>query len=367
MRLALCWVLATACSFHGATLDPDAGDAPRDADLVPACHGAACHRLRIAIHHALVAEPLQDFPVLVHVADPDLANAHGTDFTFTDGAQVLPYERVAFAGTDLVAWVGVPALSPTADTVLYLYYGDPAAADGQDPTHVWDAHFEGVWHLDGTASGTAAITDATAHANHGADVGGPQLGVPGALGNAVQLDGIDDGLVIPASTGLGAAATTGTISLWVSWTQSLNTVNQRLLMSADTFAGDGTGFEWAINGLGYYYFYPADGGGNNYTGLPDPFSDGAWHLAALTLDLASRTVGMYLDGQPLTPDMSGLATLWTHAATSADWYWGGGPTRRRFTGLLDELRVSSVVRSPGWLATEWNNQHAVDAFATVGR
>ena len=357
MRLALLPVLATACGFHGAPLAGD--DVAPDADPVPSCHGAACHRLRIAIHHERVAAPLQDFPVLLHVVAADLAHATGPDLVFTDGAAVLPYERVAFAGTELVAWVHVPALSPTADTVLYLYYGDPAASDGQDPTHVWDSHFEGVWHLDG------AITDATAHANTGTTIGGPVLGVPGAIGTAVRFAGDDDGLIVPASAGLARAATAGTISLWVSWTKSAGSVNQRLLMSTNTFDGDSTGFEWAINSLGYYYFYPADAGANNYAGLPDPFTDNAWHLAALTLDLATKTVGMYLDGQPLAPDMNGPATLWTHAATSGDWLWGGGPTRRRFTGMLDELRVSSVVRSAGWLATEWANQHDVDGFASV--
>ena len=119
------------------------------------------------------------------------------------------------------------------------------------------------------------------------------------------------------------------------------------------------------NGIAQYYFYPADAGGSNVVEVANPFTDRVWHLAALTLDLASRHVGMYLDGQPLTPAQDNLAGLWTRAATSADWQWGGGPGRRFFSGTMDELHVSSVVRSAGWLATEYVDQHAPAAFATI--
>ena len=43
--------------------------------------------------------------------------------------------------------MNVPTLSPASDTVLYVYYGNPAAANQQNPAGVWDANYEAVWHL----------------------------------------------------------------------------------------------------------------------------------------------------------------------------------------------------------------------------
>ena len=367
MRHALL-TLATACSFRGPALAPADGDLSPDAIVVPACVGAACDRVRIAIHHELVAAPLTDFPVLLHVTGLAGAAPTGFDLVFTDGVTRLAYERERFSGGDLLAWVAVPALSAATDTILYLYSGDPnPTVDQQDPTHVWDAHFEGVWHLDGTARGSADVVVATSHADHGTDIGNPMLGVPGKIGGAVGFDGIDDGLGIPASPGLGLAGTTGTISLWVRWAMSNKPTSQRLLMTSNTFAGDGNGYEWAINNLDYYYFYPADAGAENYLASLDPFLDTAWHLAALTLDLAARSVGMFVDGRRLSPVIDNLPQWWTRTATSGDWLWGGGPTRRLFEGAMDELHVSSTVRSDAWLTTEWNDQHDPDAFAAITR
>ena len=38
---------------------------------------------------------------------------------------------------------------------------------------------------------------------------------------------------------------------------------------------------------------------------------------------------------------------------------------RAFSGALDELRLSSVARSPGWLATQFRNQSSPGAFYSI--
>ena len=91
-----------------------------------------------------VTGPLTDYPLLVHVADPDLgtsAQADGDDLVFTaaDGVTRLDHvveEWNSGPGT-LIAWVRVPALDDAADTELFLYLGNPTAVDQGDPTGVW--------------------------------------------------------------------------------------------------------------------------------------------------------------------------------------------------------------------------------------
>ena len=67
----------------------------------------------------------------------------------SDGATKLAHEIETYNGApgQLIAWVQVPSLSPATNTVLYMYYGNAAAANQQNPTGVWDSHYEGVWHL----------------------------------------------------------------------------------------------------------------------------------------------------------------------------------------------------------------------------
>jgi hypothetical protein len=37
-----------------------------------------------------------------------------------------------------------------------------------------------------------------------------------------------------------------------------------------------------------------------------------------------------------------------------------------YDGLLDEVRISTTVRSADWVATEYNNQSSPSTFYTVG-
>ena len=50
---------------------------------------------------------------------------------------------------------------------------------------------------------------------------------------------------------------------------------------------------------------------------------------------------------------------------SARWSLSSGDTDY-FHGILDEVRISNIARSPGWVATEYNNQSSPRTFASVG-
>ena len=129
-------------------------------------------RQEITVDSALVSGTDQtNFPVLVNITNANLAAhalASGFDITFTaaDGATVLPYEREEYNSTTgaLVAWVKVPILSHTANTVLYMYYGNCSATDQQQPHSVWDANYKAVWHLK-EATGTDPA-DSTVNGNN---------------------------------------------------------------------------------------------------------------------------------------------------------------------------------------------------------
>jgi hypothetical protein len=352
-----------ACSFGvpaQATTDAPDRDAPPNV-TAPACFGARCRRITITVDHTkVVGGPHTDFPLFVDVSDAMLDR--GSVFTTADGSSVLPYERDAQRLDTLLAWVRLPSLPSDHDTVIQLYTGDPAAPDMSNAAAVWDIGYQAVWHTSETSGGNAAILDSTSHANHGTDLGGPAVGATGKLGRAVMFDGNDDALRIPASASLTSSEAVGTLSMWIDWANITPSSFERLLMTTNTFAGDGSGMEWAINANGQYYYYPAVAGAGNYTSIMLPFTAGVWSYIVLTQELATKTVRMYVDGTERMKDIDGVATMWNSTPSLADWYWGGTPGNAKVSAVMDEIRVSNVIRSPGWIATEYANQSAPLSF-----
>src|ERR1035441_8666497 len=92
------------------------------------------------------------------------------------GVTLYPWEIEFYDGTNgiLVAWVQVPTLSHTADTVFYMPYGNVLISTQQNtgsyaPSAVWDTNYKGVWHLpDGT---TLNLNDSTVTGNNGINNG----------------------------------------------------------------------------------------------------------------------------------------------------------------------------------------------------
>ena len=70
-------------------------------------------------------------------------------FTPTPGGVTkLKWQVEKYDGTtgNLIAWVKIPSVSSSSDTVFYLFYGDSSInTDQSDPPNTWDANFKGVW------------------------------------------------------------------------------------------------------------------------------------------------------------------------------------------------------------------------------
>src|SRR3989344_5479846 len=96
---------------------------------------------------------LTNFPVLVSLTDLNLTKAQSTGndivFTSSDGSTKLDHEIEKFTQSsgELVAWVEIPTLSYTANTIIYIYYGNPSVTSQQNKTGVWDSNYIMVYHL----------------------------------------------------------------------------------------------------------------------------------------------------------------------------------------------------------------------------
>ncbi|MDC0242927.1 DUF2341 domain-containing protein [Nitrosopumilus sp.] len=158
-----------------------------------------------------VDSDLTDFPVLISFTDTDLIQTNesqGRDFIFTqsDGLTELSHEIEKFDNTtgEVIAWVKLPTMSASSTTEMYIYYkGDTIGFNSAD---VWNDDYVLVWHLNQTSTGSIGeFRDSTSNGNDGRGGGGNKVGynsarIPhltdGQIGNGQQFKG-------PTTTGSG--------------------------------------------------------------------------------------------------------------------------------------------------------------------
>ncbi|MFX1416933.1 MAG: hypothetical protein ACFFC0_08970, partial [Promethearchaeota archaeon] len=108
----------------------------------------------ITVDHTKVFEDLADFPVLIDIYDSDLKSrikSGGADIAFKVGDEFVDHEIELFdqnyslTEAHLVAWVKVPALSSSVDTVITMFYGG-SGVSGLESSGVWD-DYEIVQHM----------------------------------------------------------------------------------------------------------------------------------------------------------------------------------------------------------------------------
>jgi len=137
---------------------------------MPEWYATAWHRRKsITISSQIVEgnEPLFGFPLEVRRTDPDFAKhvqPNGDDLLFTaaDGQTKLCHEirHWDHSAGRLVAVVKIPRLSPTDDTVIFLYYGNPACSNQQDVAGRWSEYEYQQYFLRDPQSGSSDAANA---------------------------------------------------------------------------------------------------------------------------------------------------------------------------------------------------------------
>ena len=328
------------------------------------------YRKNITIQHSRVSGTLNNFPVLISLsADSDLrdhARSDGHDILFTDsgGTVVIPHEigRYTSSTGDLIVWVNVPAVSSTANTTIYLYYGNPSSPDMQNRNGVWDADYRAVWHLD--EGGTGTRYDSTSNANNAnpRNYAGTE-GTTGQVLGADRLHGSPTNDYLESSGNIGITGNSArTISFWVNHDDT----------SRNGIVGWGTNanrqeFEAGVRSARYFLW--GYGAGNDWdTGLTP--ATGGWHYITVIFD-GTRTVRWYVDGV-----QAGTKTNTFNYATPASHVFigyeydrdtvGGTTTISYLKGVIDEVRISGIARSADWITTENNDQASPGTFTIPG-
>jgi hypothetical protein len=261
-------------------------------------------------------------------------------------------EEYVSATGEVVSWVKIPFLSSSVDTVVYLYYGNPTAADQSNAAGVWDVNYKGVWHLKEDQSGTGMVDlylDSTANDNHGDDYVSA-TGQAGKIGAGQQFDGLDDYIDCGNKSNLDVNYIT--IELWLN-------INNWVSDGGILAKGDNTYRQywiWTYNSAGS--FEVDEGTHRNNAWNP---AAGQWEHLVLTYD--GSNVVTYRNGnqENIYPQATGPID-----ATVQPLLFGTIPSFNYLDGNLDEVRISDIVRSSNWFLTEYNNQSNASGSITTG-
>src|ERR1035437_3602164 len=312
------------------------------------------------------------FPVLVSISDitfKDAAhsgnvanNTTGYDIIFTSdsaGTTKIPWEVEFYDGVNgiLIAWVNIATVSNTSDTVFYIFYGDGGITTAQNtgsyaPTAVWDSHYKGVWHLpNGT---TLTANDSTSNARNFTLVGSPTA-VAGEIDGGANFDGITQ-----YATNTDDFALSGdevTISMWLKDT-SAGFCGSPIVKGITNNSGL---HDWGIlfNNI-YKNIYLVRNGSNNSSSSGTVSSSVLTYVVGVMSSTASR---VYFNGSGETAQ-GGIGTGNTTNTSGRTLQLMNSSVLSG--GVLDEVRVSDIIRSADWILTEYNNQNAPGNIGSAG-
>ena len=364
-----------------------------------------------------VDSDLTDFPVLISFTDTDLIQTNeslGRDFVFTqsDGITVLSHEIEKFDNTtgEVIAWVKLPTMSASATTEIYIYYkGDTI---GFNSANVWNDDYVVVWHLNQTSTGTSQeFKDATSNGNNGRGGGGGTVGyaagrIPhltdGQIGNGQELKGPTlattgtgegSGDIIYRHDLSGMPARDFTIELWVgditnvpsggnaalyndmlSICHEHNNLNGVWQNHISLWQAANVKMKIKTN----FFVSTSNPGHPVQDDNPAAFTDWNHIVAVYNQKDADGTAGksqLYINGE-LVKDQNRSGSL--NVVTKTDklrMVLGGdidaaggnncGNVNNELKGKVDELRISSGLRTASYAAASYFNQGDPDTYTTI--
>ncbi|HLD20047.1 MAG TPA: DUF2341 domain-containing protein, partial [Patescibacteria group bacterium] len=320
--------------------------------------GTWSYRKKITFDNSAQAENLTNFPVMVKLTSSNFdftkAKTNGEDIRFTDsnGTTELSYEieQWSAAGQIAVIWIKVPQidLSSATDTI-YVYYGNASVTDGQAATSVWSNGYAAVWHLNNDPAGSAPqFLDSTSNAKHGTNGGGLVTGdmVDGYIGKGLQFSGASDDYFTISN--VGDLFTSG-IATFEVWTKTSTASGNGFIEGFE--ASQTAHYPWSGDDLYINTFR------NSRVNFSSNVDRSQWHYITIT----TQTGGNWLFYQNTVQKASAaaVASIMIDATSEI-----GKSVNTLYTGFIDELRLSTVVRSTAWMAAQYKSTN--NTFNTFG-
>jgi len=336
----------------------------------------------ITINPANIDANLTDFPVYVDLADlssqfwsitPTSSTNVGTDIRVTTDGVIpveLPREIVFASSTTLTGELHFKAdsISSTTDTVFRIYYngtttGDYLPTETYGRNNVWTNDYLAVYHLADNPAGTAPqIIDSTGNGNNGTSSGSMTVNdsVSVQLGLGLEFDGTDDRIALGSNISNSTAVS---LSAWYN-AAGAGGGNLGRLFHSDRFSvmadgsdrwrvtvgKDATNGDWQTSN---------SGDGTLGIGSTRYIYSGMTDITNNNTDPVVIINGTVLDVTELnTPVGSTNAIGNSYVGNRSE-------NDRAFSGLIDELRISSTTRSESWVKAEYYNQSTTTNFYNI--
>jgi biopolymer transport protein ExbB len=284
----------------------------------------------------------------------------GSDLRFisSDGKTPLNYQIENFDPVLGVAqvWLDVTDLPANGQQTVWMYYGNTKAPAMSSGPATFDADYALVYHFDDQTG--APPKDATAYGNN-AMSGALRIVDGGIAGKAARFDG-STVVTLPAGSSLDIKQDGGfTFSAWIKL--------DALPTTATLIYGhrqDGKALLIGIDGGAP--FVEIDGDKPQRSAAGQPLKAGQWTHVAVTA--TGGQVVLYVNGNAYAnlaaslPALSGSATLGGDVANTTP----AAVPYASFVGMMDEVRLSRVARSPALIAADASSQGAESKLIAYG-
>ena len=310
---------------------------------------------------------LSNFPVLIYLTGQTflktfpagkLLNANGYDLIFTDANyNKLDHQVEYYNGTngDMVAWVRVPTLSASSNTIIKILYENPKITTDLSVTSVWDSHYKGVWHLD-----NSSLNDFTIFNKSGTPYNGPTYPV-GRVYNALGLNGSSQYVDVINDPNINFTGNL-TVSGWIYMNAGVR--DQKIAGNENGTSG---GYKFGVYTNNKVEFEIRNAANTPTLNREEPggtvLNTGQWYYVAGISSDVLDSIKTFVSGIPERP----FKKTGTLGVSSNNLTIGKEPWQANyyFSGRIDELRVSNEVRSNGWLRTEFNSQSSPATFYSI--
>jgi hypothetical protein len=263
----------------------------------------------------------------------------------------------------LVAWVNIPLLSSSTDTILYMYYGNPHCISQAYPEKTWDSHYQAVWHMNDATISTISDSTINGYTGNKKAANEPIAGTA-QIDTGQTFDGSDDYIQ------MSAPITTTGVKSWSCWlsTSLATPPGSFVSVFGNTFIGssEDKGIEICMGwpgpviafGIGNVELY------GHFLAVQIPVPDSNLHYYTAVYD--GTDLKAYRDGSYVAMDNTkdGTEANPDHNFVMGRSYINGG--LYYLNGKLDEIRISNIDRNPSWISTEYSNQNNPSSFLNVG-
>lgn len=325
--------------------------------LDPWLSGGWGFRIRIDVDSGDVDSNLASFPVLIYLSNSssgiydadvscvfDEVGANRKKIAVTVGEDTETFveiEKWDSANEQAWLWANITATSASNQT-LYLYYDNSHAentayvddTETGNSVNVWDSSFRYVYHMRDQT--TATVADSTSNNNDGTKTGAnnPPVTPSGMIDDAQDFDGSNDYIWNPSDI-----PSTYTVEAWVT-----------IDVDVEKFFHGGTIVKYSAL-IGYEpssnKFFAVKHSSDGYI-FTDVVSLSTFYYITFVAD--GTYCEIFRDGVSKDDDTS-VNTAQTDLAL----WIGMRADGRQWQGIVDEIRMSTVVRSDAWIKASYES------------